>query len=71
MRVSYVGGFIYVDINRGFSGSQSFINGTIDNPVNNLRDAKLLSAKLGLSIKAVEPDHPLVKAVLEATKEKP
>lgn len=57
-----------MDINRGVSGNESFVNGTVDNPVNNLRGAKLLSAKLGLSIKSVQLDHPLARAVREATK---
>ena len=69
-RSGYSDGFIYLDTVKGVPGTESFVNGTPSNPVNNLRDAKLLSARLGLSIRAPEPDHPLVKAVREATKEK-
>ena len=64
----YADGFIYYDAVKGSPGSTTFINGTLGNPVNNLRDAKLLSAALGLNIRRAEAEHPLVKAVRNATK---
>lgn len=45
----YVNGFVYVD-DAGSSGSTLGTNGTIDNPVDNLADAKTLADQLGKKI---------------------
>ncbi|MCK5132398.1 MAG: hypothetical protein KAR40_09650 [Candidatus Sabulitectum sp.] len=44
----YEGGFIYIDTVNGAAGSESYVNGVLDNPVNNITDANILAAALGL-----------------------
>ena len=51
------------------TGTTTFVHGTVDNPVNNFKDAKVLSDALGIEIKSLNREHPLVKAVREATEE--
>ena len=46
----YVGGFIYINTTGGgFAGSESYVNGTLDRPVNNLSDANILGAALSIT----------------------
>lgn len=47
-RVAYDGA-IHIDVANGTSGQVAGINGTINNPVNNIGDAVVLAAALGLS----------------------
>ncbi len=69
-RVGYKNGFIYMDPTSNTTGTTIFVHGTVDNPVNNFKDAKALSDALGIEIKSLNREHPLIKAVREATKEK-
>lgn len=57
---------IYVDTDNGVAGRELFHHGTATNPVNNFNDANILTAKLR---EHLELDHPLARAVREATKE--
>jgi hypothetical protein len=45
----YEGGFIYIDTVGGTAGSDSFVNGTVDNPVDNIADLNTLSASLNIN----------------------
>jgi hypothetical protein len=45
----YEGGFIYIDTVGGTAGSDSFVNGTVDNPVDNITDLNILSAALNIN----------------------
>jgi hypothetical protein len=45
----YEGGFIYIDTVGGTAGSDPFVNGTVDNPVDNITDLNTLSAALNIS----------------------
>lgn len=44
----YEGGFIYIDTIGGAAGDEAFINGTLENPVNNITDANTLAATLSM-----------------------
>ena len=44
----YEGGFVYIDTVNGAAGSESYVNGVLDNPVNNIADANILAAALSL-----------------------
>lgn len=44
----YAGGFIYIDTVDGTTGGESFVNGTLDNPVSNMTDANILSDNLNI-----------------------
>lgn len=46
--VGYSDGRIWIDTNNGTAGTETFVNGTADNPVDSLADALTLSASLGL-----------------------
>ena len=46
----YTGGFIYINTTgAGSAGSESYVNGTLDNPVDNLADANILGAALSIT----------------------
>lgn len=44
----YEGGFIHIDTVNGAAGTENYVNGTLDNPVNNIADANTLAASLNL-----------------------
>ncbi len=44
----YERGFIYIDTVNGSAGSEAYVNGVLDNPVNNITDANIIAAALGL-----------------------
>ena len=44
----YEGGFLYYDSIAGASGSEDFVNGTLENPVDNIADLLLLSISLNI-----------------------
>jgi len=45
----YEGGFIYIDTVGGTAGSDPFVNGTVDNPVDNIADFNTLAAALNIN----------------------
>lgn len=45
----YEGGLIYIDTINGTAGSEVYINGTLDNPVNNITDANTIAATLNVT----------------------
>jgi len=45
----YEGGFIYIDTVNGTAGTENYVNGTLDNPVDSIADANTLAAALGIS----------------------
>lgn len=52
----YVGGFIHINTTGGGSaGSEDYVNGTLDNPVDNIADANILAASLNISAFKVSP----------------
>lgn len=57
--VGYSNGAIWIDTNNGSPGTTDFINGTADNPVDNLADATTLSASLGIKRFRVAPGSSL------------
>ncbi len=46
--VGYTNGRIFIDTNNGTAGAEPYVNGTADNPVDSIADAKTLSTSLGL-----------------------
>ena len=46
--VGYANGQIWIDTNDGTAGTEAFVNGTADNPVNSLADAITISGNIGL-----------------------
>lgn len=46
--VGYALGAIWIDITNGTAGTEAFVNGTADNPVNSIADAVSLSSSTGL-----------------------
>lgn len=51
----YQNGAIWIDTNKGTAGTESFVNGTADNPALTLADANTLAANLGMSKFAIAP----------------
>lgn len=51
----YEGGKIYYDNIGGAAGDEAFINGTLENPVNNMTDLNTLSATLNISSFMIAP----------------
>lgn len=47
--VGYANGRIWIDTNNGTAGTESFVNGTADNPVNSIADAITISGNIGLT----------------------
>jgi hypothetical protein len=47
-QTGYEGGFIYIDTVGGAAGSDPYVNGTLDNPVNNMTDLNTLAASLNI-----------------------
>lgn len=46
--VGYADGAIWIDTENGVAGTESFVNGTADNPVDSIADALTLSTNIGL-----------------------
>lgn len=51
----YDGGRIWIDTINGAAGSEDYVNGTVDNPVNNIADAATLSTSLGINRFDISP----------------
>jgi hypothetical protein len=47
-QTGYEGGFIYIDTVSGSAGSDPYVNGTLDNPVDNVTDLNTLAAALNI-----------------------
>lgn len=47
--VGYAQGAIWIDTNNGTAGTESFVNGVADNPVNSIADAVTLSNAIGIN----------------------
>jgi hypothetical protein len=45
----YEGGVLYIDTVSGTAGSESYVNGTLDNPVDNIADLNTLASALNIS----------------------
>jgi hypothetical protein len=45
----YEGGFIYIDTVGGAAGTESYVNGTLDNPVSSIADANTLATALNIT----------------------
>lgn len=56
----YEGGFIYIDTIGGVVGSEPHVNGTLDNPVNNMTDLNTLAVALKIGRFKVTPGSSLL-----------
>lgn len=59
----YEGGQIWIDTVNGTAGSTSYENGTVDLPVDNITDAMILSAALGIKRFKISPNSSITLGV--------
>ena len=64
--VGYANGAVWIDTNNGTAGTENFVNGVADNPVDSIADANTLSSQLGLNKFVIAPGSSITFAATQS-----